>query len=56
MKKNDPAIGRVRVRGAKGAAQEAIGKLIGDDAEIRKGRDEQSAAKAAAGSINRKQE
>jgi uncharacterized protein YjbJ (UPF0337 family) len=35
-----------RVRGAKAAAREAIGKLIGDDAEIRKGRVEKRAAGA----------
>jgi uncharacterized protein YjbJ (UPF0337 family) len=33
-----------RARAAKGAAREAIGKLIGDDAEVRKGRDEREAA------------
>ena len=41
------------VRGAKGAAQAAIGKLIGDDAEVRKGRDEQHAAKGAAGTSDK---
>ena len=34
------------VRRAKGAAQEAIGKLIGDDAEIRKGRTKQKGGNA----------
>jgi uncharacterized protein YjbJ (UPF0337 family) len=33
-----------RARAAKGAAREAIGKLIGDDAEVCKGRDEREAA------------
>ena len=56
MKKGDPVTRHARVRGAKGAAQAAIGKLIGDDAEIRKGRDEQSAADAAADDINKQQE
>ncbi|WP_315763787.1 hypothetical protein [Sphingomonas sp. Y38-1Y] len=37
---NDEA---ARARAAKGAAREAIGKLIGDDAEVRKGRDEREA-------------
>ncbi len=33
-----------RVRRAQGAARETIGKLIGDDAEIRQGRKQQEAA------------
>jgi uncharacterized protein YjbJ (UPF0337 family) len=33
-----------RVRHAQGAARETIGKLIGDDAEIRQGRQQQEAA------------
>ncbi|WP_294238722.1 hypothetical protein [uncultured Sphingomonas sp.] len=33
-----------RVRHAQGAARETIGKLIGDDAEIRQGRKQQEAA------------
>lgn len=36
--KPDRASDADQVQEAKGAAQEAIGKLIGDDAEIRKGR------------------
>ena len=47
---------RARVRNAKGAAQAAIGKLIGDDAQVRKGRDEQRAADAAADNGNEEQE
>ena len=51
---------QARVRGAKGAAREAIGKLIGDDAEIRKGRVEKRAADAvgrgAADTNNKEQE
>ncbi|WP_294289003.1 hypothetical protein [uncultured Sphingomonas sp.] len=33
-------------RHAKGAARETIGKLIGDDAAVRKGREEQRRARA----------
>ena len=36
-----------RVRHAKGAARETIGKLIGDDVELSKGRKEQAAATRA---------
>ncbi len=36
-----------RVRHAKGAARETIGKLIGDDAAISQGRKEQEAAARA---------
>lgn len=45
--KDPEAAAKQRV--AKGAAQELIGKLIGDDAEVTKGRAEQRAAKAALG-------
>jgi len=33
-------------RAAKGAARETIGKLLGDDAEVRKGRAERDAGQA----------
>jgi hypothetical protein len=45
-----------RVRGAKGAAQEAIGKLIGDDAAVRKGRAKQRSDDRAAENRNKEQE
>ncbi|WP_210358743.1 hypothetical protein [Sphingomonas beigongshangi] len=46
-KKTPPLAGPDHVRAGKGAAREAIGKLIGDDAEIRKGRTEQAEAEDA---------
>jgi uncharacterized protein YjbJ (UPF0337 family) len=45
-----------QVRVAKGAAREAIGKLIGDDTEIRKGRVEKRAARDAADTNTKEQE
>lgn len=56
MKEGDTTKRKARVRGAKGAAQAAIGKLIGDDAQIAKGRDEQAAAGKAARRTNKEQE
>ena len=38
------AVAEAAQRVAKGAAQEVIGKLVGDDAEVTKGRAEQRAA------------
>ncbi|AXJ96223.1 MULTISPECIES: hypothetical protein [unclassified Sphingomonas] len=46
--KKRPDADDAKLRQAKGAAREAIGKLLGDDAEIRKARIEQAeAAKSA---------
>jgi len=42
------------VRGAKAAARAAIGKLIGDDAEVRAGTKEQKAAARAAADTDQK--
>jgi uncharacterized protein YjbJ (UPF0337 family) len=43
-------------RRAKAAASETIGKLIGDDDAIRKGRDEKRAAKPKTNTKTQKQE
>lgn len=48
MNDRKPASARnPRVRKAKGAAREVIGKLIGDDNEVKTGRREQAQASAA---------
>ncbi len=44
MSKGNTDSDRDRVALAKGAAREAIGKLIGDDAEVRAGRAQQAGA------------
>ena len=54
MTKHDKDTPPPEVRGAQGAAREAIGKLIGDDAAIRAGRDERRAADKAAGTHGKK--